>query len=550
MAFSDPAERAGRVRGQLYPVELSFPLASEMSLDSSKSRTIALWIGAVCAVPLLCLAVAVPWLQSVVLVAILFPALVAYSRFQLEGLIIAFLVCQGLVQLLKRVIFVLGPQSQAVYLGIQLLPACLLLILVVVAFRRFCRVRLPWSGRLLAAFVAVAAMATALSAKSLPWWVVLSGIHQEILPFTMFFVGVLVTPRHFARIGRTLAVLAGLSVVYGLIQLGSGPTFIDRAWASETFSYSIQGGKVFAYLGGVSPEFRVYSYYADPVTWGFSLLAGLVGAALAREQARMARWSWLTLVALVLAGVFCTQTRTVWVGLLVTAGVLVLFRYRAFRRPWLVFCLSMGSFAVVVVGGDFLYRELFLAQRLPLFENALATRYFTVGTIEARTSAWSALQDAIRTRPVIGQGHGAMLYAVRDAEAAKLGWKTVSHNFLVDLVRNAGVPGALLFVWFYLQWLREGFAVYRGTLDTRLKRSLLWIIAFSVGSVISGYLNGANFMSYEFFLILGLLTGCATRPKLVVSRREAALARYGPSAHSAFPPSAVRGGAAVLQGGE
>ena len=205
----------------------------------------------------------------------------------------------------------------------------------------------------------------------------------------------------------------------------------------------------------------------------------------------------------------------------------------------------MGSFAVVVVAGDFLYRELFLAHRLPVFENALTARYLTVGTIEARISAWSALQDAVRTTPVIGQGYGAMLYAVRDAESAQLGWKTISHNFLVDLVHNAGVPGALLFVWFYLQWLREGFAVFRGTLDTRLKRSLLWIIAFSVGSVITGYLNGANFMTYEFFLIMGLLTGCATHPGLVVLRREAVLARYGPIAHSAFPPGAVRGRMAV-----
>jgi hypothetical protein len=491
-------------------------------------------------VPLLCLAVAVPWLQSVVLVAILFPALVAYSRFRLDGLIIAFLVCQGLVQLLKRVIFVFGPQPQAVYLGIQLLPVCLLLMLVVVAFRRFCRVHLPWSGRLLAAFVAVAIMTSALSAWSLPWWAVLSGVHQEVLPLTMFFVGMLVTPRHFAKIGRTMGVLAGISVVYGLIQLGGGPTFVDRAWAIETFSYSIQGSKVFAFLEGVSPDFRVYSYYADPVTWGFSLLAGLVGAGLAREQAKMSRWSWLTLVAFVLAGVFCTQTRTVWVGLLVTAGAVVLFRFRTFRRPWLVFCLTMGSFAVVVMAGDFLYRELFLGQRLPVFENALTARYLTVGTIEARISAWSALQDAIITTPIIGQGYGAMLYAVRDAESARLGWKTISHNFLVDLVRNVGVPGALLFVWFYLQWLREGFAVFRGKLDRKLKRSLLWIVAFSVGSVITGYLNGANFMTYEFFLITGLLTGCATRPGPVVLRRESASFGYEPRVHPAFAPPAQR----------
>jgi O-antigen ligase len=302
---------------------------------------------------------------------------------------------------------------------------------------------------------------------------------------------------------------------------------------------------VFAYLEGASPDFRGYSYYADPLTWGLFLLAGLVGATLAREQAKMSRWSWLSLAALVLAGVFCTLTRTVWVGLLVTAGVFVLFRYRTFRRPWLVFCLSMGSFGGTVLVGDFLYRELFLAQRLPVFENAITGRYLTVGTIAARISAWSALRDAISMAPVLGQGYGVMLYALRDAEAARLYRIPFSHNFLVDLVLNAGVPGALLFVWFYLQWLREGFAVLRRTLDARLRRTLLWIIAFSVGSVITGYLNGASFMTYEFFLIMGLLTGCATHPRVVVPRREATFDRYGPGAHSAFPPCAARGSAAV-----
>ncbi len=484
-----------------------------MSLNLAKGRNIAFWMGATCAVALLSAAAVLPWLQSVALVAILFPALVAYSRFQLQGLIVAFLVCQGLVQLLKRVIFVLGPQPQAIYLGIQLLPACLLLILVVMALPRLCRLHLPWSGKLLAVFVAVLTLATLLSARSLPWSVVLSGVHQEVLPFAMFFVGMLLTPRDFPRIGRIMGVLAAVSAVYGLIQLGTGPTFVDRAWANETFSYSIQGNKVHAFLEGASPEFRGYSYYADPVTWGFALLAGLVGAALAREQGKKSRWWWMTLIALVLGGLFCTQTRTVWAGLMITTGVLVMLRWRAFRRPWLLFCLTMVSFAVVVSTGDYLYRELFLAQRMPVFRNVLTMRYLTVGTIEARISAWSALQDAIRTAPVIGQGSGAMLLAVRDTEAAQSGLKGISHNFLVDLVSNAGLPAALLFLGFYLQWLREGFAVFRGSSDRAMKRTLLWIIAFSVGSLITGYLNGANFMTYEFFLFMGLVAGRSSQSK-------------------------------------
>lgn len=473
----------------------------------STGRQSAYWMVAVGAIPLVCAAAAFPQLQPIFLVCLVFSALVAYSHFQLDGLVVVFLICQSLVHLLKRVIFVFGPQPQAVYFGVQLLPTAVLFALCAVVLQRLRGRKLPLSARLLAAFLALAVVTTLASLTSEPWMDVLSAIHQQLLPFLMFYAGLLLTPDKFARVGRTLGILAGLSVIYGGIQLAGGPTALDRAWANQTYSYSIQGGKVFRYVEGLSSDFRSYSYYADPLTWGLFLLSGLAGAAVARELGRMSRVLYAGIVVLVLAGLFLSMTRTVWVGLLVMLGAFALLRYRTFRRPWLVFCLVMGSFSAVVLAGDFLYQELFVARRLPVFQSAILSRYLTVGTIEARIGAWTALKDVISTSPVGGQGYGMRQYANLSQESPQTDRRFFSHNFLVDLVINVGVPGALLFLWFYWQWLREGLGTLRRASNRGQRRLARWILAFSVGQMITGYLNGTTFMNSEFFLIMGVLSG-------------------------------------------
>lgn len=493
-------------------------MESSEILSAYGRKAVIVAIG-LCGVALSATAVVHPWLQSIGLVVGLLPALVAWSGFRLPGLVVSFLVCQALAQLLKRAIFLIGPQPQEVYYGVQFIPTLVLLVLLSLALHRLRRERLPWSGRLLAAFLALAMVSTLLSARFLSWWTVLSAIQQQVLPMLMFFVGVLIRPGKFASIGRTMAALAGVSAVYGVIQLIGGPTVIDRAWGAATYAYSIHGSKVFAYLEGASNEFRAYSFYADPLTWGLTLCAGFVGAGVARQLGRLSRFCWWLVTALVLAGLFCTLTRTVWVGLLATAVSFVLLGYRMFRRPWLVFCLTLSFFAVAVMVGGFLYQELFVARRLPLTDNLIVGRYMTTGTIEARISAWDALQEASRTSPLLGQGYGMLLGAIRNFEARpsdKL--PTGSHNFLVELVFNTGLPGALLFLLFFLQWLREGFSTLRRIGDPRLHGALRWIIAFTVGSFLTGYLNGSCFMTYEFFLLMGMLAGAA--PPVRVSIRE------------------------------
>jgi O-antigen ligase len=77
------------------------------------------------------------------------------------------------------------------------------------------------------------------------------------------------------------------------------------------------------------------------------------------------------------------------------------------------------------------------------------------------------------------------------------------------MVFNTGVPGTLLFLLFFLQWLREGFSTLRRIGDRGLQGAMRWTIAFTVGSFLTGYLNGSCFMTHEFFLLMGALAGAA-----------------------------------------
>ena len=511
---------------------------------SAPGRRAAYWTAAVCAIPLVSVAAAFPQLQSICLVCLVFPALVAYSRFRLDGLVVVFLICQSLVHLLKRVIFVFGPQPQAVYYGIQLLPTAVLLVLCAVVLRRLRGRKLPLSALLLAAFLALAVATTLVSLRRQSWMVVLSAIHQQLLPFLLFYAGLLLTPDKFARVGRTLGILAGLSVLYGGIQLVGGPTALDRAWANQTFSYSIQGGKVFRYVEGASWDFRSYSYYADPLTWGLFLLAGLLGTLVARDLGRMSRALRAGIVTLVLAGLFLSMTRTVWVGLLAMLGAFVLLRYRTFRRPWLVLCLVVGAFAVTILAGGFLYQELFVARRLPIFRSAILSRYLTVGTLGSRIGAWTALKDVISASPVGGQGYGMGLYANLSNEVSGTDRLLSTHNFLVELVISVGVPGTLLFLWFYWQWLREGLGTLRRASNRRQRRLARWILAFSVGQIITGYLNGPTFMNSQFFLIMGVLSGLTLERAAVRANCQALPAVQSVPLPALRPVYTVRGSVA------
>lgn len=474
------------------------------------------WMILIAAAGLLAVVSSVPVLQPLALAALLAPVLIGISRLRLPGLVMSFLVAENLVHLLKRIIFLLGPQPQSIYLGIQLLPTLILAITLVSAGRRRLGAARPVSATFLFAFLLLTLLTTATSLTYVPYLKVITAAHRQLLPFVMFFVGISLTLDEFSRVGRILAVLAMISVLYGVVQLVMGPTVIDRAWADETYFYSIQASKVFDYMQGTGTQFRAYSYYADPLTWGFFLVACFVGAAVARTHSRVRRGLWVMTVTLIPAGLFVSLTRTCWVSFIGTLAAYKLLGCRVTRRPWMVFATVVCAFPATIVFAHFLYTEVFLARRLPIVANPVVARYITVGTLEARISAWESLKQAISERP---QGYGVMPYIRSRSEAPDWDRPLFSHNFVVELVFNSGVTGALLFLLFYFQWLREAFRALKLTCEEPTRRALKWMISFSVGALISGYFNGLNFATFECLLIMGAAAGHSARVSAACKRR-------------------------------
>lgn len=443
--------------------------------------------------------------QALLLAAVFLLFLIAASRLRFSNLVLVFLIASGFISLLKRAIFLLGPQSQSVYYGVQIVPTAILVLVLVEVFHRVSWGRLPTSAKILLAYIGIALLGTLVVPSGLPLMVRLMGVQQQLLPFSLFFVGITLSLKQFARIGKAIMILATLSVIYGLLQFFGGPTPIDHAWATETHNYSIHAGKVFEYIRGSSSEFRIYSYYGDPTDWGFALLAGLIGGLVARKIRLISTSCWWLIVIFLLIGLSLTQTRNPWLALLAGLFGCVCLEWSLFRRPWFILGLLLVAFAVVIMGGTLVYNRIFLARILPSSGNPILSRYLTLGTLYARIKEWEFFKQAISIRWPIGKGYGfSKYYANRLMDVEFDASVQHRHSFPTILVTYTGLPGLFLFLAFYLQWLKEGFHALNILQRKNLRGIVKVLIAFSLGFVLSGYFNGICFMTYEFFLLLGI----------------------------------------------
>lgn len=446
--------------------------------------------------------------QVILLGIALFSTLLIISRLQYEGLLVAFLVSDNLIHLLKRIIFLFGEQKQITYYGIQLIPTLFLLIIFIYYFsKNFADLKFLRSSRILLTFIILGFITTLVSNYEIPWLVKAMGIQQQWIPSLLFFVGINVNRERIPHIAKLIFSLSIISTLYGIVQVFVGPTFIDKAWAMYSYQFSIQGLKVYAYLTdwavfGTVPEFRGYSYFPDALTWGLFILAGYICGAIVYNSGLMRKQCWSYSIILIITGIVITFTRTVWVALLATIMLFVGLNRKIFQHASLIVFLATIGLAVVFVGGGYIYTVFF--GQIPNFSNFLLQRATNIGTISARIGAIDNILDLLKTNWLYGNGYGYSDYFAERFMSRSLGQVVQSHNFIVDLLLYIGLPGLLLFLAFYISWLKENLSSLskmQFNTDRNIKK---WIIAFSFGMVITGYLNGATFMNSYFFLILGM----------------------------------------------
>lgn len=417
---------------------------------------------------------------------------------------ILFAVADISAHLFKRLIFTAGEQPRILYSAVVGVPYVFVLAVFLATSRNTFRHHLPRSGLLLLGYLSWTALLTVASPSGVAAERRLAALQQHVIPALLYFLALSIPTATLGLTAKVLSITSFISVTYGLIQFFVGPTAIDRLWAEHAVNYSLQAAKVHAYLYGNAQEFRVFSFYADPLTWGFLLVATFVLVHVATGLGCLSR-PWARAVSgFTAVGLFLGLTRTSWVALLITIGFYrLLLRFPAFRRAAFLLTVSAATFWIVVIGGRMVldlwqdWKDRFA------WQGRIMTRYGTVGTLSARVGADRALGDLLRSGRLLGRGLGYN----RDVDGSQndaLDAASDSHNVAVELLLYTGIIGFTLFCAFYWSWLSEIFRATREVRNFGAARPFLWLAAFSIGSLTAGYLNGMTFMSGWFYYLIGL----------------------------------------------
>jgi len=165
------------------------------------------------------------------------------------------------------------------------------------------------------------------------------------------------------------------------------------------------------------------------------------------------------------------------------------------------------GFLLVVQVGSYLYWSFGPLMPSVVALNPIARRYLTVGTLEARLGAWDALTDSLSQHPILGEGFAYNEHFTQALAGRSIG-DPASHNFLVETIVCAGIPGLALLSWFLIALLRDGANRLR---EMQGSTSMRWLVAFTLGYVMTGYLNGGSFMNHYFFLLTGSMVSAAPK---------------------------------------
>ncbi len=441
---------------------------------------------------------AVMWLMMGVLVM----TSVALTRGRLESLLGWYLVLVAVVNLVKRLLFVVGPVDQSLYHQIQAAPYIMLLVMLVISVRRFYRI--PWVfGDFLVGLFFLMSIGFTM------WKSVASGTVAEGTVSLIRYSGA--TLGYY--VGRTLdrTVWKSLSGVLGWVFVGTlalafwqfafGPTYVDAMWARCTADTSVQAVKVVSSMAGLEPM-RAYATFSDPLAWGlFLVLVWVVVEAGCEEQGGKAGRRILRR-GFFLAALTLTLSRS---PLLAGAAMLCfqwVLRLRTVSRPGVLLTLFAGSFYGVVVLIEYLLENVLKASWFPNFASPFLSRMLDIGTLTQRGYAVEEWGRAIRDYTFSGVGWHEHASLTSGAVTSAL---FQSHNGIISLVLVVGIPGLLVVILWFASWMRGVTLALRSEL-TEERVMLRWAAAMVLGYASTVFVSGPQFMNEFFWLMMGWTT--------------------------------------------
>ncbi len=260
------------------------------------------------------------------------------------------------------------------------------------------------------------------------------------------------------------------------------------------------------------PEFlgRARGPLLNPV--GNGVLLGTCLAAVLVAWPRCNRLGKLVVVALaawMAAGLYCTLTRSVWLGGVL--GLLVVLALPA-TKAWRAAVLGGAGLAALLVAGT-------QWDRLMAFERdrGLSARE-TADSVELRPMLAEIAWRMFRDRPVFGCGFGQYLEENRDYVADRSSPRPlekarpyVQHNLVLSLLTETGLVGAGLFVLVLVGWTRDAWTLWRRpTAPPWARRFALVFLALVANYGVNGMFHDMSLIPMVhavLFFVAGLSEG-------------------------------------------
>ena len=306
---------------------------------------------------------------------------------------------------------------------------------------------------------------------------------------------------------------------FGLLALSVSRLAWNRRWLSFIYLELVGMALAFAGIGvyqyatrdvfwnpkvivgnAYAPFYRVNSVFYDPSVYGrflvVAMLAALVLALYDRD--RRAAYASAAAVVLIWPGLLFSFSQSSFAALMVGASVVAAFRWR-----WRA-ALALGAAAAVIAA---------VALGTPHIRHSLL-RESGSGLNQASSGRAKLVTQGIRIalhNPVEGVGVGGFkrAYADRVGLKGKEPKKAASHNTVVTVAAETGIPGLLLLGWLVfvalLVTLRRAGAAFKGRTSLAVAASLAAIGLHSL-------FYNALFEDPTFWGLLALTALCAHLP--------------------------------------
>ncbi len=251
----------------------------------------------------------------------------------------------------------------------------------------------------------------------------------------------------FAQFGQTI-----LFVLSSIIFLTAGYQFKESKWIQWTVNTFILVGGVYA-LGFLVPAVRPYvtrffqRAVVDSMFWSWLIILSFSQALINKNLSQATRFIFMIISAAAIFNVFISRQSWVSGWLPAAVGIfVVLILYNP--RLAAVAALIFASFFVV---------------RFQLLQN-----YILVGDNEysllSRWEAWQIMFEIIKKNPVFGLGPANYYFYTPFYSILGYNVQFNSHNNYLDIIAQTGLIGLGIFLWWFLEIGKMGFALLKGNL--------------------------------------------------------------------------------------